>query len=287
MYPSPRRRWPLWLRVLRDLAVLLVIALGLVYLLQNKLIFHPDRVMQSPEHWGLSGVEQVDFAAADGTRLHNWFAPPAPGRATLLFFQGNAGNLSHRARRMWEAQSAGFGMLLLGYRGYGQSEGSPDEPGLYQDSRAALAWLRARREVDPGKLVFFGESLGCAVALELAAQEPPAALVLEAPFASMREEAAVAFPWLPTALLLRSRFDNLQMGPRVRCPALVAHGNRDAVVPIAQGKKVFAALAGAKRFVELACGHNDIPDVGGNPYRKTVREFIEQATAGGPPVGAP
>ncbi|NMB76135.1 MAG: alpha/beta hydrolase [Myxococcales bacterium] len=250
--------------------------MGLLYLLQNRLIFHPESEMMEPAYFGLAGIEEVSYLAEDGLRLTSWFSPSRPNEPTIIFFHGNAGNLSHRGGRMKEAQEAGLGMLLVGYRGYGKSEGAPDEEGLYRDARAALAYLRARPEVDTRKLVYFGESLGCAVALDLAVTDPPAAIILEAPFSSMREEAAAVFPWLPTSLLLRSRFENEKKASRVRSPALVVHGRRDEVVPFELGKKVFAALAGKKRFFELDCHHNDIPEAGGNEYREAWVRFVRQ-----------
>lgn len=251
--------------------------MGLLYLIQNRLIFHPESEMLDPAYFGLAGVEEVSYPAEDGVRLVGWFSPPRPDEPTIIFFHGNAGNLSHRGGRMKEAQDAGLGMLLAGYRGYGRSEGSPDEEGLYRDARAALSYLHARPEVDRDKIVYFGESLGCAVALDLAVTAPPTALILEAPFSSMREEAAAVFPWLPTSFLLRSRFENAQKASRVRSPALVVHGRSDEVVPFEQGRKVLSALAGEKRFYELDCHHNDIPESGGNEYRKTWIQFVREA----------
>ena len=275
MDAPPKKKTAVWIRVVRSTAVIVLVPLIVLYAFQNRLLYFPDRTLPAPEGAGLRGVEEVTFASADGIRLVSWWLPPKSGQPTLIFFQGNAGTIADRSDRARDAQDNGWGMLLLGYRGYGRSDGSPDEPGLYRDSRAALAWVRARPEVDPKKLVYLGESLGCAVALELAVAEPPAALILEAPFASLKAIAGFHYPWLPTSLLLRSRFDNLANARVLRCPLLVAHGRRDEVVPFAQGRAVFDAAPEPKRFFECNSHHNDIPETGSAEYRKLVRDFVE------------
>ena len=274
--PRPRRRWPWWVRLPLALATAVVLLMGLLLLLQNKMIFFPERGLPSPAEAGAAFAREVEFTADDGVRLVSWFLPPPEGGPTVVFFHGNAGNLSHRLDRLLFAREAGWGMLLLGYRGYGKSEGEPGEEGLYRDARAARGWLLSQPGVAERRLVFFGESLGCAVALQLASEAPPAALILEAPFASLARMAGHVYPWLPTAWLLRSRFDNLANARKVRSPALVVHGRRDEVVPFPQGQAVFEALAGPKRIVPLDCHHNDIPETGGEGYAETLRAFVKE-----------
>lgn len=272
---APRRR-PAWFRFLRAaLAGYLLLVLVLA-LLQNRLLYFPDPSLAAPGSTGVPGLEEVRFGAAGGPELVSWWLPPLPSRPTVLFFQGNAGNISHRTHRLRQAARERWGMLLLGYRGYGRSDGSPDEEGLYADARAALAWLRGRPEVAADRLVYHGESLGSAVALELAASEPPAAVVLEAPFASLHAVASVHYPWLPLRWMLRSRFDNLDRAARLRSPLLVVHGDCDAIVPLRQGRAVFEAASGPKSFLELGCGHNDIAAGGGPELETALRSFIEE-----------
>lgn len=249
----------------------------MLYLLQNKLLYFPDRNLPTPSELNFRDVEEVSFTSADGTKLVSWYLAPAKKKPTLIYFQGNAGNIYDRSDRIHDCRNNGWGLLLLGYRGYGRSEGSPDEPGLYTDARAALAWLRARPEVDPKQLVYHGESLGCAVAIELAAAETPAALVCEAPFRSLKAIADVHYPWLPTSILVRSRFDNETTIRNVKCPVLIVHGRRDEVCPFAHGRAVFEAACEPKRFHELDAYHNDIPERGGADYRKLLKEFVEEA----------
>lgn len=249
----------------------------LLYFLQNKLLFYPDRALAAPPKVQVPAVERVEFNSSDGVKLVSWWLPPRPGRPTVLFFQGNAGNIGDRSDRLLDCQDQGWGLLLLGYRGYGESAGSPDEKGINLDARTALEWLRKRAEVEPRKIVYYGESLGCAFALELAVAEPPACVVLEAPFRSLKAIASVHYPWLPTSILVRGSMDNIGNAPKLKCPLFVAHGTRDEVVPFEQGKAVYDAAPQPKKFFELQSRHNDISEFGGKDYRAAVAEFINGA----------
>ncbi|MCC6739816.1 MAG: alpha/beta hydrolase [Planctomycetia bacterium] len=277
----PAKKPHLLTRIVKTAAKTLVASLAviflLLYFLQNKLLFYPSRGLGLPPKLQVPAVERVEFNSLDDTRLVSWWLPPKPGRPTVLFFQGNAGNIEDRSDRLLDCQERGWGLLLLGYRGYGESAGSPDEDGINRDARAALEWLRKRTDVEQKKLVYYGESLGCAFATELAVAEPPACLVLEAPFKSLRAIASVHYWWLPTSLLVRGKLDNLGNAPKLKCPLFVAHGTRDEVVPFEHGKAVFDAAPQPKTFYELKSRHNDISEFGGKEYRAAVASFIEGA----------
>ncbi|MBI2922513.1 MAG: alpha/beta fold hydrolase [Planctomycetes bacterium] len=278
MADPPRKHARLWVRCLRSGILIVVIPLLLLYFFQNKLLYYPEGDLRPPADYRLKGVQEITFNASDGVALVSWWRPPkSKGHPTLLFCQGNAGNISDRSDRMRDAEDAGWGLLLLGYRGYGRSRGSPNEEGIYLDTRAALTWLRAQPDVDPKKLVYYGESLGCAFASELAVAEPPAALVLEAPFKTLKAIADVHYPWLPTSILVRGRLNNIENVKKLHCAVMVIHGKRDEVVPFEQGKAVFDAALEPKKFLPLDSYHNDIPERGGEEFRKAVREFIEEA----------
>ena len=268
-----RAVWP----ALRIAALLLVLS-ALMLIFERKLIYFPQREHDvTPRQLGLA-FEDLTLTAEDGVRIHALYLPP-PGepRWTVLFAHGNGGNLSHRLDRALFLQSKlGAAVLLFDYRGYGRSEGSPDEEGTYRDARAAHRWLVEEKRVPPDRLVIFGESLGSAVALDLALARPSRALVLESPFASVPAMARAVYPFLPLWPLVRTRYDNEAKAPRLSVPLLVLHGDRDDVVPFEQGRRVFAAAPEPKRFYTIpGASHNDTYLVGGEAYWNAVRDFLE------------
>jgi hypothetical protein len=267
---GPVRPW----RVLLLTAFLLTV---LPLLFETRLIYHPQRAHDvSARELGLA-AEPVTLRAEDGVAIDALFLPVASSRFTVLFAHGNAGNLSHRLDRVLFLQSKlRVDVLLFDYRGFGRSEGRPDEAGTYRDARAAYRWLVESRRVPPERIVLMGESLGSAVALDLAVSHPARALVLESPFTSVPDMAAVVFPFLPARWLVRTRYDNLGKIDRLRMPLLVLHGDRDDIVPFAQGRRLFDAAPQPKRFFAIAgAGHNDTYVVGGTPYWKAVADFLD------------
>jgi len=264
------------------IAVLLVVVSAIMLLFERKLIYFPQRSHDIlPRDLGLA-FEDLSLTAEDGVRIHAFYLPP-PGvpRWTVLLAHGNAGNMSHRLDRTLLLQSKlDAAVLLFDYRGYGRSEGSPDEEGTYRDARAAHRFLVEEKRVPPDRLVVFGESLGSAVALDLALSRPCRALVLESPFASVPAMARAVYPFLPLWPLVRTRYDNEAKAPRLTVPLLVLHGDRDEVVPFAQGRRVFEAAPGPKRFFAIpGAGHNDTYLVGGEAYWNAVRDFLETLPA--------
>jgi hypothetical protein len=209
------------------LAGAVTIALALVWLLQRRMIYFPLSQDVAPASTALERAEDVTFETADGLRLAGWFASPAQSnRATVIVFNGNAGDRSSRAPLAAALTQAGFSVLLFDYRGYGRNPGDPSEQGLVADARAARQYVSTRGDVDPSRLVYFGESLGTAVAVALAVEQPPAALVLRSPFTSLADMARLHFPFLPTGFLLRDRFESLAQIGRLDSPLLVIAGDR-------------------------------------------------------------
>jgi fermentation-respiration switch protein FrsA (DUF1100 family) len=258
------------------LAVLLAVVGAILLLFERRLIYFPMSAHEvTPSGMGLAH-EELSLRAEDGVRLHGWFLPVKDPRGSVLVCHGNAGNVSHRLDRALLIQSRlGLDVLLFDYRGYGRSEGSPDEPGTYRDARAAYEWLRGHGQA-PERIVIFGESLGAAVALELALAVPARALVLESPFTSIPDMARAVYPFLPVWPLVRTRYDNLGKIGRLGLPLLVLHGDRDDVVPFAQGKRLFDAAPGPKRFFAIpGAHHNDTYLVGGDAYWRAIADFLE------------
>lgn len=240
----------------------------------ERLIFVPDpELVATPREFGLE-YEDVEFSTADGVLLHGWYVP-GPRPETLLWFHGNAGNISHRLDNLRLLHDeVGTAILLFDYRGYGRSEGRPSERGLYEDARAARHYLVNERGVSGKELVYFGRSLGSAVAIDLATEAPPHGLILETPFASIRAMARNLFG--PLAVVAPSSFDNLSKIPRLRCPKLFIHGDSDSLVPYTQGRQLFGAAPPRKAFYTIrGAGHNDTYVVGGSTYFRRIRKFIE------------
>lgn len=226
--------------------------------LESRFIFFPIReVPCTPEGLGLA-YEDVYFTTTDGVRLNGWYLPGASD-ITWLWFHGNGGNIGYHIDPMGLLhQRLGVNLFLFDYRGYGRSQGQPSERGTYRDARAALQYLRQRPDVDSEKIVYFGSSLGAAVAVELATVEPPLALILDCPFTCISDMARLVIPYLPAHLLVWNKYRSLSRIRRVYCPSLILHGERDDVVPIAQGRKLFEAANQPKQFYAIPrCGHTD------------------------------
>jgi len=249
--------------------------------MEESFIFFPEaRIDQTPRDVGLA-FDDVYFTTSDGIRLNGWFVPSPGARLTLLWSHGNAGNISHRVENIKLLhEKVKINVFIFDYRGYGRSEGKVSEEGTYRDATAALRYLRSRNDIDPKRIVFFGRSLGAAVAADLAAREECLALILETPFVSIREMAKAAFPFLPIGPLLRTRYDIVEKIEKVHVPVLVLHGDRDEVVPYEQGKRVFEAAREPKEFYAIrGAHHNDTFLAGGENYFAALRSFIERVTA--------
>jgi uncharacterized protein len=254
--------------------------LALLWLVQRRLIYFPLLQDVPPVATTLPGAQDVAFETADGLRLHGWFAPGtrARGRATVLVFNGNAGDRSFRAPLAAALTELGMSVLLFDYRGYGRNPGRPSEQGLLADARAARAYVAARADVDPARLVYFGESLGAAVALALAVEQPPAALVLRSPFTSLADMGRVHYPFVPAGLVLRDRFDSLGQVGRLTCPVLVIAGEQDRIVPPEQSRRLYEAARGPNtRFVLVpGADHNDFELLAGSRLIDALRRFLDE-----------
>ncbi len=270
------RRW----RMIVNGIVFVVVIYALVgagaYLMQRRLMYFPDTRRVAPQEMGLSGVEEVILERPDGARLVSWFAAPEPGRATVLYFHGNAGSVATRAARVLYFTSRGYGILFPDYRGYGGSTGSPSEAALVADGEAALDALVARGIAEE-TVVLFGESLGSGIAVPIAARRDVGAVILEAPFTSATDIAAAAYPFLPVRWLLKDRYESIRLIGDVDAPLLIAHGTQDRIIPVAHGRALFEAANEPKEFLELpSAGHNDLD---GPELRARVEAFIARSLA--------
>jgi len=246
--------------------------------LDRPFIFHPEReINATPESAGLS-YENVFFKSADGVRLNGWFVPgPDPSRV-MIWFHGNAGNIGHRVKRLrLFHDELGLSVFVFDYRQYGRSGGSATEEGTYRDARAALQYVKTRTGLLPKRILYFGHSLGAAVAVELAIHAPPRALILESPLTSMHDMARAKLPYLPVGFLIRDDYDSLSKIRSVHAPLLILHGERDEVVPINQGRRLFEAAHPPKKFYIIpGASHNDTFIAGGGPYWEVWKKFLDR-----------
>ncbi len=265
------------LTALLTLVAPIAVLLAVVWLCQRRLIYFPRSQDVPPVAGILPGAEEISFDTPDGVRLSGWFAPSTEtvAGATVLVFNGNAGDRSFRAPLAAALNQAGLSVLLFDYRGYGRNPGSPSEKGLVTDTRTARAYAAARDKVDVGRLVYFGESLGAAVAVALALEHPPAALVLRSPFTSLTDMGRLYYPLLPTNLLLRDRFDSLRQIGHLTCPVLIIAGDQDRIVPQDQSRRLFDAAQEPKRFVLIrGANHNDFELLAGGQLLDEVTRFV-------------
>lgn len=222
----------------------------------------------------LPGLEDCRFETEDSVKLHGWFARADTPIATLVMSHGNAGNISHRLPVIKALRDLGFNVFMFDYRGYGRSEGSPNEEGVYRDGRAAFDYVARRTDVDSTSIILFGTSLGGAVAVDVATHRPAAGLILESTFSSAKDVARVAYPFLPAQFVLRTKFSSDEKIRTIRIPSLFLHGDRDSIIPISLGRRLFEAANEPKKFyVVSSADHNDIFWVGGSAYLQQIRVF--------------
>lgn len=239
-------------------------------------IFFPEKEIRlTPRDAGLQ-YDDVYFMTEDGLRLNGWFVKGEKD-ITLLWFHGNAGNLSNRVDRLKVFhERLKVNIFVFDYREYGRSEGSVSEEGTYLDGMAALNYLKSRRDIDSSKIVLFGRSIGAAVAVEVAIKSRCYALILESPFTSVREMGRDLLPYLPIWMAFKTRYDSINKIKKIRCPILIIHGDSDEIVPFGHGKRLYDAAIGPKEFYTIKGGHhNDTYIIGGEPYLSTINRFIK------------
>lgn len=227
-----------------------------MYLLQRSLQYHPENKGLTPEAAGLSGVAVNLLGTPDGERIVTWYAAAKPGRPTIVYFHGNAGEIGDRPKRFQYYAARGFGVLYVSYRGFGGSTGEISEAGLVTDAISAYGWL-VKQGVLPSQIAVLGESLGTGVAVQLAAQKPVGAVALEAPYTSTADIAAAIYWWLPVRLLMKDQFRSVDYIGAVTAPLLITHGEADTLIPVEYGRKLFAAANEPKELAVIAgIGHD-------------------------------
>ena len=253
---------------------------ALIYFRQSSLIYYPNlpgrNLAATPQQIGLA-FEDVELVTEDKVRLHGWFVPSANARGTVLFFHGNAGNISHRLESIAIFNRMNLDVFIIDYRGYGRSQGRVTETGTYRDAEAAWFYLTGARGIDADKIIVFGRSLGASIAAWLANRHTPAALILESSFSSVPSMAQRLYPFLPVKWLSKFSYDTRRYVSTITCPLLVAHSKNDEIIPYAEGRLVFDAAPAARQFLDLRGGHNDGFIVSGQAYTDGLRAFVDSA----------
>jgi len=264
------------------LAAAVLIYGGILVLLrvyESRLIYFPGperTLVAPPPSLGLP-IQRVEITTEDAVKLVAWVIPAEPRSSLwLLVCHGNAGNLSEFDRPLHYAglRQLGLNLLAFDYRGYGESGGAPSEAGLYRDADAAYRFLTNERGVPASRIVIFGHSLGSAVAVDLASRVPSVGLILEGAFTSATDRGQELYPYIPVRWIAASRFSSVDKISRITVPKLFLHAERDEVIPLAHGRRLYQAAQPPKTFVELRGGHGDAFDVDSARYFGSIASFL-------------
>ncbi|KTC64749.1 Bem46 protein (plasmid) [Legionella adelaidensis] len=227
-----------------------------IYFWQRHLIYFPAKGPIPLQEFTASDMQEITLKTKDGLNLLAWYKPAVENKPTILYFHGNAGNIGYRMPLVRKFLEAGYGVLLLEYRGYGPNEGSPTELGLYADGRAAISFLH-QHGIEGQKIVFFGESLGTGVAVQLANEYPVCALVLQSPYTSFTDLARYHYPWV--WIKPRDRYESLDKMAHIKAALLILHGKMDQIVPFSQGWQMYNKANEPKKLAAFSyAGHNNL-----------------------------
>ena len=249
----------------------------LLFFFQSRLIYFSEFGREdfiTPQQAGMD-YQEVTINAA-GEKLHGWFVPAPHARGVVLFFHGNAGNISHRLDYLRMFRELGYSVLIFDYRGFGKSSGEPSEIGTYQDAEAAWNYLVETRRVAPSSIVLFGESLGGAVAAWLAARVRPHAMIITSSFTSLPDLGAKLYPLFPVRLLARYEYNTRKYLQAATCPVLIVHSREDEIVPFAHGEQLYAAAHEPKQLLEIHGGHNTSLILSRDLWMKGVGAFLDR-----------
>ncbi len=265
------------LKLLLIIAGAYLLLVAFVYLTQASMLYLPNvpgrELLGVPDAVGLD-YEDITLKASDGVSVHGWFVPGESPRV-LLYFHGNAGNISHRLYSIKDFHELGLSVFIFDYRGYGQSGGKPSERGLYRDGQAAWRYLTEERGIAAENIIVFGRSLGGSVASWIAAREKPAALIVESSFTSVPDIGQDVYPWLPVRWLSRLKHSTRDEAAKAACPVLVVHSRDDEIIPFHHGQAIYDAANEPKQFLEIRGGHNDGHVVSATVYSAGIKDFLD------------
>jgi uncharacterized protein len=250
------------------LGISFLLGIAFVMIFEDRLIYFPTR-----EELGRSPGEDVFLTTSDGVKIHGWYVTHPDAKVSLLYFHGNAGHIGDRRGYIDDLRRLPANVLAIDYRGYGRSQGSPNEAGLYCDARAAYAWLAAK--TTPDRIVVLGKSLGGGPACEIASTLPVGGLIVQSAFTSAPDMSRLMMPYFPARWFLRTKYDNLSKVRTIACPKLFVHARSDEIVPFSMAERLFEAAAGPKESVWFERGgHNGMIDAHSTDYFNTLRRFL-------------
>ncbi len=265
-------------RLKMTIYLLILIVVGFILWLrwnEPRMLYYPTRqIDQTPDQLGFK-YENVTLTTSDGVRINGWYVLCGrEAKLTILFFHGNAGDISDRFEKLAVLRELGVNTFIIDYRGYGRSEGKPNEAGTYRDAQAAYEYLTQQRKLAPRSIVVYGESLGSAIAADLASKVEVGGLILEEAFTSTGDVGQKMFPFLPVRWLVRNKYDTLSKLPRIKVPLLIVHSRDDEFFNMRHAQRLLAAANEPKRLVELRGGHNDAFVVSAPIYRAALEKFF-------------
>jgi fermentation-respiration switch protein FrsA (DUF1100 family) len=263
----------LFKRIFRKKALIKILAfyifiVALMYIFQRNFLYYPfGKILIIPEDF-----QEVNLKTLDNTSIYGWYSPPQKGQKTILYFHGNAGNLMGRSDR-FEKFATQYGVMAISYRGYAKSKGEPSQDGFFQDADSAFEFLKSKN-ISSKDIILFGESIGSAVAVNLASKHDFGALILEAPFSSILSMAQKSYWFLPVSLILKDRFEVDKIAPEVTAPVLVMHAKKDYIVPFEEGEKLYSLFNSRKKLIAID-GDFHIA-LTGDYLMKQILEFLQE-----------
>ncbi len=261
----------------------------LMFMFQSRLLYYPNlpsrKIAATPDMVGLT-YEPVKIVTDDGVELDGWYLPAENARGVLIFFHGNAGNISHRLDSLEIFNGLGLSTLIVDYRGYGRSQGKVSEQGTYRDAEAVWRYL-SERNVSAGRIIVFGRSLGAAIAAHLATRHTPAGLILESSFTSVPDFAARTYWYLPARWLARFNYNTEAYLKSVKCPVLIVHSQEDDIIPFKNGQELFDAASEPKQFLRIRGNHNEGFMLSGQTYVHGLDTFLTAYLGGADSVNEP
>ncbi len=258
------------IKFILSLALFYVTAMAAIYFAQTLFIYLPEtptrNLEASPTDIDLL-YDNVFLTTKDQIKIHAWHIPASQAEKTILFMHGNAGNISHRLETIQIYNQLGFNILIFDYRGYGESGGKPSERGTYLDAISAWDYLIKEKNVRAENIIVVGRSLGGGVASELAKNVTPAMLILESTFSSMSDISKEHYPFMPTNLIVKHKYNTVNKLKEISCPIVVVHSKDDELIPFSHGQLIYDYANSPKYFIELRGGH-------GNGFMLSKHEYI-------------